>query len=180
MMFLQIVAAFFYLQPSLIISFVPVQILALFFCLISASLVPRSLSHKISRLAYTRSKRTASPFASMEAPKEPNGEVNLKWFKKFVFLKAFLYAFTATIFATILIFLAGLLIVPFVYVRFFQLVEISYHISIFLLLISVFIYWLLISFFLHYLLKLNHIIKLTALSSAIAGFSVLALYYLLW
>ena len=37
----------------------------------------RLCSEQISRLAYARSKRTDSPlpFASMEASKEPNGEV---------------------------------------------------------------------------------------------------------
>lgn len=136
MNFFEIIAAFFYLQPSLIINFVPMQIIFLMFCLI--------------------------------------------YFKKMTHLKAFFHALVATISATIIIFLTGFLIVPFIYVRFFQLIEISYNLSLVLFVISVFMYWLWINFYLHYAVKLKNITQITLLSSAIAGFSVLALYYLLW
>jgi hypothetical protein len=136
MKFLELVAAFFYLQPSLLISFVPIQIIFLFICL-----------------------------------------SNLK---KMQFLKAFCYSFAATIFAFILIILTGLIIVPFIYVRFFQLIEISYKQTILIFVISVFLYWLSICLYLSNIFKLKKITYTAALSSAFAGSSVLALSYLLW
>ena len=136
MKFLETLAAFFYLQPSLIVSFVPLQIISLM--------------------------------------------VSLTTFKKLPFLKVFFYSIGATLFTTVFIFLFGFILVPLIYVRFFQLVEISFNASFFLFIASVFIYWVGINFYLHCILNLKNIIKCTAVSSAIAGLSVLFLYYLLW
>jgi hypothetical protein len=130
------VAAFFYLQPSLFISYVPIQISSLIICLVN--------------------------------------------FKKLPFLNAFFHALAAIISAFFVIFLTGLIIVPFIYVRFFELIEISYQLSVILFIISVFIYWLYIFFYLRYVPKLKNITHIAALSCAIAALCVLTLCYLVW
>lgn len=136
MVFIQLFAAFFYLQPSLIITFVPVQIVVLFLCL---------------------------------------------WLiKKISIFKALLHAFAATFFASLVIFLLGSIVVPFLHVNFFQLLSISFGYSFFLLFMTAVVYWMLLYFYLSYLLKIRIIAQLSGISSAIAGLSVLVLYCLWW
>ena len=136
MTFFQLLPAFFYLQPSLIISFVPVQFTLLFIC--------------------------------------------LRIYKKISILKAVFHAFIATVFATVIIFLVGSFVVPFVHLNFFQLVGISIATSVGLLFASTFVYWLIIRFYLRYVVSMEDITHLSGLSSAIAGLSVVVFYYLLW
>jgi hypothetical protein len=131
----ELLAAVFFLQPSLIIIFAPVQIIALFLFLLAS--------------------------------------------KKNSIFRTFFYAFSATLFAVLTIFLMGIMSVPFLHVHMFQLLSISFGLCFILIFISSCLYWFLIYFYLVYLVKMPDITMLGGLSSAIAGLSVLTLYCLL-
>lgn len=135
MSFFEFLAAFFYLQPSLVITFVPIQIFALFFI--------------------------------------------LRFYKNPI-LKSILHAFGATLFAALIIFLIGCTIIPFAHLSFLQSLKISFVQSSMLIFISAFVYGCFTYVYLQYLFKIRSVRILSLLSSAIAGASVLGLYYLWW
>lgn len=130
------ILAFFYLQPSLVITFIPLQIFLLAFF--------------------------------------------LYWFKKVPALRSIFISFMCVLLALLNIIGLGIFIVHFLYENFWEFIFLSWIESLLLVAAASCVYGILSNFFLRYIFKIRHVQGISWSSSAIAGMSVIGLYYLLW